>query len=88
MYTPFIWTEARGLEDLEVLLRSLGVSMDEWSLSEVLDVSADGRTILGTGRGPGSALTQIWVAVIPEPSTALLLGAGLACLATRRTRRC
>ncbi|MCA9503710.1 MAG: PEP-CTERM sorting domain-containing protein [Myxococcales bacterium] len=88
VYTPFIWTEARGLEDLEVLLRSLGVSMDEWSLSEVLDVSADGRTILGTGRGPGSALTQIWVAVIPEPSTALLLGAGLACLATRRTRRC
>jgi len=83
-YTPFIWTRARGFEDLEVLLLSLGVSLDGWDLLDAVDVSADGRTILGMGRISGRPLSHVWVAVIPEPSTALLLGAGLACLAARR----
>jgi hypothetical protein len=37
-------------------------------------------TITGYGRNPGG-VPEAWIAVIPEPSTALLFGFGLAALA-------
>lgn len=86
----FLWTQAGGFQDLEALLQLLGVSTDGWVLSRAINVSADGLTILGVGRyrgtsGPRSDVA--WIAVVPEPSTTLLLCAGLALLAFLATRR-
>lgn len=83
---PFLWTESGGFQDLEFLLNSLGISTADWILNGALDVSADGRTIIGTGRSrnaSGRLSDAVWIAVIPEPSTALLLGAGFSMLALR-----
>jgi hypothetical protein len=91
----FIWTEEDGFRDLEVLLQALGIDTSDWILREATGVSADGRTIFGTGyqdvprsgsSNPRRYAVQ-WVAVIPEPSTALLLGLGLLGLARTSPRR-
>ncbi len=84
---PFVWTREAGLRDLGALLESMGVSTEQWDLYEATAVSADGRTIIGHGRfvdERGRRRETVWIAVIPEPSTALLLGGGLAGLAARR----
>lgn len=81
---PFIWTRAGGFQDLEILLNTLGISTADWNLFGALDVSADGTTIVGTGQfrsSTGPRSDAVWIAVIPEPSTALLLGMGLSLLA-------
>jgi len=81
---PFLWTPDRGFQDLTVLLQTLGVPTTGWTLLEATDVSADGMTIIGTGQFRselGRQFDGIWIAVIPEPSTALLLGLGLSFLA-------
>jgi len=80
----FVWTRAAGFQDLVVLLDALGVSTASWDLLSATDVSADGTTIVGTGwyrDEAGQRRPNDWIAVIPEPSTALLLGAGLSLLA-------
>ncbi|MBY0400716.1 HAF repeat/PEP-CTERM domain-containing protein, partial [Myxococcota bacterium] len=43
----FVWTEATGMQGLDVLLSSLGVDYSDWRLIEANAISADGRTILG-----------------------------------------
>jgi hypothetical protein len=48
-------------------------------------VSADGRTIVGTGLSP-EGHQEAWIAVIPEPGSALLLGIGLASLSLHGRR--
>lgn len=84
---PFVWTRAAGFQDLGQLLESMGVSTEDWTLYEATHVSADGKTISGQGRWLDerrASRDTVWVAVIPEPSTALLLGGGLAWLASGR----
>jgi hypothetical protein len=55
-------------------------------------VSTDGTTIVGTGQfrsSTGRPSDAVWIAVIPEPSTALLLGMGDSLFAgTGHSRRC
>lgn len=92
----FIWDEAHGMRPLEAYLTELGIDLRFVDLRTALSISSDGRTIVGTGfqptvqdptapggerRGVG---TLVWVVVIPEPGTALLLGFGLSWLAGRR----
>lgn len=78
-----VWDATNGMRDLSVVLASLGIDLTGWTLTQATAISADGRTIVGVGTNP-SGLTEGWIAVIPEPGTALLLGLGLAGLATRR----
>lgn len=51
--------------------------MAAWNLTQVWDISADGRTIVGYGSSPNTG-SQGWVAVVPEPGTA---GIALAAVA-------
>ena len=84
----FVWDEVRGMRELaQVLADDFGLDLDGWLLEEATGISADGRVIVGNGTNP-SGQPEGWVATIPEPSTALLLAAGLLTLpALPRSRR-
>lgn len=75
------------MQELDEVLTALGADLRGWTLDEVGGISADGRTIVGSGVTPEGNLVG-WMAVIPEPGTALLLGLGLGVLATRRPGPC
>ena len=83
----FIWDQANGMRQLDEVLRQLGVDLGDWTLTGAVGISADGRTIVGNGSHGGSTAQEAWIAVIPEPSTGLLFGAGLVVLAAGRRRR-
>ena len=70
------------MRPLQVILTSLGIDLTGWWLSNATGVSADGLTI--AGRGTHNGALEGWIAVIPEPSTALLMGLGLVVLGARR----
>src|SRR5690606_31878221 len=56
-----IWDAAGTMQPLSTLLRSLGIDLTGWKLSEAMDVSADGRTIVGYGTNP-SGKREAWIA--------------------------
>lgn len=85
-HVPFIWDSANGMRDLNDFMVELGLDLPGWTLSSVQDISADGLTLIGGGTDPDGN-GQIWIATIPEPSTALLVGIGLIGLSGRRPRR-
>ena len=78
-----IWDATNGMQELSVFLNALGIDTTGWTLSEAAAISDDGLTIVGTGTNP-NGLTEGWIAVIPEPGTALLMGLGLVGLASQR----
>jgi hypothetical protein len=67
-------------------LTSLGINLQGVSLAEVSGISADGSVIVGTGFDPNRNRVA-WVAVIPEPTTAALVGIGLVILGGAARRR-
>jgi uncharacterized membrane protein len=70
--TAYLWTACTGLVDIKSLLLAHGVSaVAGWQLAVGAAISADGRTIAGTGYSP-AGLSEAWVATIPEPTTAVL----------------
>jgi len=79
----FIWEEANGMRELDQVLGQLGVDLAGWRLISAVGVSADGLTITGSGTNP-SGVREPWIAVVPEPGTAALVGLGLVVLATSR----
>jgi len=82
----FVWDASNGLRSLrDVLSVELGLDLTGWILTEAEAISDDGLTIVGTGIDPGGD-TEAWIAVIPEPGTALLLGGGLVAMGVRRQR--
>ncbi len=86
----FIWDTENGMRALHQVLSSLGLEVSGWELIGATGVSADGKTIVGYGKAPwntGPAAVDVWIATIPEPHTALLLGMGLAMLAGARRAR-
>ncbi len=80
--------EYGGMISIRDLLIQLGVAgLDGWNLVEAVDVSADGRVITGWAYNPSLGVEDYaWRAVIPEPSTALLLGLGLAAISGRGSK--
>ena len=90
--TPFVWDAVHGMRQLDVFLTTMGVDLAGWKLSssevwtsDFPKISADGQTIVGSGQYLGNPTG--FVAVIPEPSTATLLGLLFAYVARRRPSR-
>jgi probable HAF family extracellular repeat protein len=81
----FVWDTTVGIRDLRGVLISQCDDLTGWSLIESLDVSADGRSIIGRGINPGGQ-EEGWLArlgprqVVPESSTLSLLALGLVVL--------
>lgn len=75
----FIWDAANGMQSVQMLLASIGLDLTGWTLTEARAASFNGQTIVGIGTNP-NGFTKAWIAVIPEPSTALLMGLGLVAL--------
>jgi probable HAF family extracellular repeat protein len=76
---------------LQGLLAEAGADLSGWvALNSIKSISANGRVVCGDGwydrdgGGPAAAVQMGYVAVVPEPATALLLG--LACLPALRRR--
>jgi hypothetical protein len=81
----FIWDAANGMRSLrDVLMNDYHLDLTDWKLYSAYGISDDGLTIVGNGLGPRGHIG--WIAVIPEPSTALLLAGGLVVLAGGRRR--
>jgi uncharacterized membrane protein len=86
-YEAFIWTPDEGMRNLrDLLVAECGLDLTGWTLASATGVSADGRTIVGTGVDP-EGNTEAWMAVIPEPATLSLLACGGAAMVGRRRRR-
>lgn len=76
----FVWTPDDGMQALAALLASSGVDLDGWHLTAATDVSSDGAVVVGYGQNPDGR-TEAFLALIPEPSAALLVALGLMTLA-------
>ena len=82
--TALIWSSGVGPRSLkDVLAADYGLDLTGSDLSYATGISADGLTIVGGGTNP-SGQPEAWIAVIPEPSTGLLLALGLVGLSLRR----
>ncbi len=79
----FIWDAVNGVRLLQdVLVSDYGLTLDGWRITEARGISADGTVLTGFGYNLDGNY-EAWRAVIPEPSTAFLLGA--ACYLASRS---
>jgi probable HAF family extracellular repeat protein len=70
----FIWDAVHGMRRLETVLENEhGLDLTGWSLWDATSISADGRTIVGTGQNP-DGFTEGWVAVLPAAPAVPALG--------------
>ncbi|MBI5865903.1 MAG: PEP-CTERM sorting domain-containing protein [Planctomycetes bacterium] len=76
-----IWDAEHGNRKLEdVLTSEYGLDLGGYQLWDAVGVSADGRSFVGSGYGPGETYVT-YIATIPEPTTAGML---ILCLAGLR----
>lgn len=59
----FIWDTTNGMRDLMSVLVEQGANLTGWRLQEASGISADGRTIVGSGINP-SGNAEAWIAVL------------------------
>src|SRR5690606_36480711 len=79
----FIYDPVNGMRPLRDYLIGLGLDLSGWWLDTATAISDDGLTIVGRGLKP-SGQDEGWVAIIPEPSTALLVLLGIGMLAWQK----
>jgi probable HAF family extracellular repeat protein len=95
-YEAAVWRKVDGDFKIQIvhgLLQMSGVDLTGWNLTNVTDVSYDGRTIVGNGINP-QGQRRAWIAqlplAVPEPSTAgmmvMAIAATTALLSARRLR--
>jgi hypothetical protein len=75
----FLWDPAHGIRDLRsTLVEDFGLAaqLDGVMLDHAMDITPDGKIIVGIGRDPFGN-ERPWVVTIPEPSTAVLGAVGL-----------
>jgi probable HAF family extracellular repeat protein len=64
----FVWNATEGMSSLQSLLASAGVSnLTGWQLEYASAVSANGRTIVGSGRNPSGNI-EAWIAQLDPPT--------------------
>src|SRR5262245_25566074 len=74
----FRWTASRGMENLNTVLRRLGVSTGGWQLVFANGVSADGTVIVGMAENLTTHMDAPFRAVVPPPVCARVTCAALA----------
>jgi probable HAF family extracellular repeat protein len=88
-FGAFIWDPLHGMRSLrDVLITEygLGPQLAGWTLGSAEAISSDGRAIVGGGTNPAGQY-EAFLAVLPEPSAAVLLAAFAAILARRPRRK-
>ena len=82
----FIWDETNGMRSIQDMLTDdYGLDLSGWTLGHARGISDDGTVIVGFGDSPSGR--QAWMAVVPEPSTLILLTIGTVGLLAYRWRR-
>ena len=75
---PFLWTRTGGMRDVGAYMSSVGIDLTGWTLSSVHGISADGRTIIGSGWHFTAQFgrNEAWRATIPAQCAADFNGSG------------
>lgn len=74
--SAFIWTNGAGRRIQDLLVNDYGLDLTGWTLVNATGVSADGRTIVGTGNNPDSR-AEAWIARLPSEPVAAYFWEGL-----------
>jgi probable HAF family extracellular repeat protein len=82
----FIWDAGNGMRNLKTVLETdFSLDLTGWTLANALDISDDGRVIVGHGINPDGN-SEGWLVAIPEPRIIGLLLQGIAVLGIARSR--
>jgi probable HAF family extracellular repeat protein len=65
-YRAFIWNPEDGMRDLRAALVEFGLNLNGWLLIGANGISADGRTIAGSGINPSGQI-EAWIAYLGDP---------------------
>jgi probable HAF family extracellular repeat protein len=57
----FIWDSTKGMQSLYTVLTGYGIDLTGWTLSSAMDISDDGKTIVGYGYNPDGNM-EAWIA--------------------------
>jgi len=82
----FIWDPVLGMNSLKTVLMARRIDLTEWKLEWALDLSRDGRTIVGLAIDPQGRDVS-YVAYVPEPASSSSMIAGSMALAAVALRR-
>lgn len=85
----FIWTPSSGIRTpMEFLFDDLRLDLGGAIVSEVYDLSADGKTLLASGLNADGVMVAMLVHLsVPEPASSTFIGIGLLALAAFGRRK-